>query len=196
QSTGAGVLQAFDANDVTHELWSSDAKASDVLGNTSKFAPPTIANGRVFVGTASNQLVVYGLVAGNPAPDGGNDAGPPDAAPDAHSDASTTGSAPTWTQIYAQYIGPGTPGHCSGTGGCHTNVRGGFKCGTNKNDCYSGMVAAGLVKTTNGAQSPIGIPGQSPLAWLGGAMPLDNDAPNAAGAAAVQAWVAAGALDN
>jgi hypothetical protein len=196
QSTGAGVLEAFDANDVTRQLWSSDAKVSDMLGNGSKFAPPTIANGRVFVGTSSNQLAVYGLIAGNPAPDGGSDAGPPDAVADAHHDVITPTSAPTWTQIYAQYIGPGTPGHCSGTGGCHTNVRGGFKCGANKNDCYAGMVAAGLVKTTNGAQSPIGIPGQSPLAWLGGAMPLDNDAPNAAGAAAVQAWVAAGALNN
>jgi hypothetical protein len=197
QSAGAGVLQAFDALDVTHELWSSDAKPTDVVGSVAKFAPPTIANGRVFVGTASNQLVVYGLVAGNPLPDAaGTDAGAPDATADAQPDVVSVGAAPTWTQIYAQYIGPGTPGHCSGTGGCHTNLRAGFKCGTTKSECYAGLVAAGLVSTTNGAQSPIGIPGQSPLVWLGGGMPLDNDAPNAAGAAAVQAWVAAGALDD
>ena len=48
----------------------------------------------------------------------------------------------------------------------------------------------------NGAQSPIGIPGQSPLAWLGGGMPLDNDVANPAAAAAVKAWVAAGAKNN
>ena len=48
----------------------------------------------------------------------------------------------------------------------------------------------------NGAQSPIGIVGQSPLVWLGGGMPLDNDTPNPAAGAAVQAWVAAGALNN
>ncbi|MBX3188360.1 MAG: PQQ-binding-like beta-propeller repeat protein [Labilithrix sp.] len=192
-SGGPGVLQAFDANDVTRELWTSDAKPSDNLGNIAKFAPPTIANGRVFVGTASNQLVVYGLLAGNPAPDAGPsaDAGAPDApvTPDA-------GPAPTWTQLYAQYFGPGTPGHCSGTGGCHTNMRGGFKCGTTKATCYQGMVDAGLIDTTNGAASSIGIVGQSPLAWLGGGMPLDNDAPNPAAAAAVQSWVAAGAKND
>jgi hypothetical protein len=52
------------------------------------------------------------------------------------------------------------------------------------------------VKTVNGSQSPIGIVGQSPLVWLGGGMPLDNASPNPAGAAAVQAWVAAGAQNN
>ena len=125
------------------------------------------------------------------------DGGAPDARSDAQAanDASAS-AAPTWTQLYAQYIGPGTPGHCSGTGGCHTNARGGFKCGTNKADCFAGLVQAGLVTPANGAQSPIGIVGQSSLAWLGGGMPLDNDAPNPAGAAAVQAWVAAGAKNN
>ena len=45
----------------------------------------------------------------------------------------------------------------------------------------------------NPAQSPLGIPGQSPLVWLGGSMPIDNGANNPAAAAAVKAWVAAGA---
>lgn len=193
-SAGAGVLTAFDATNITRELWNSDAKPSDALGAVSKFAPPTVANGRVFVGTSQNQLVVYGLLAGNPAPDAGaTDAGAPDAPPDAVTTPTDAGPAPTWTQIYTQYLGPGTPGHCSGTGGCHTNTRGGFKCGTNKTDCYAGLVQAGLVTPANGAQSPIGIVGQSPLAWLGGGMPLDDDAPNPAAAAAVKAWVAAGA---
>ena len=204
QSAGAGVLQAFDADDVTNELWSSDAKASDMLGSIAKFAPPTVANGRVFVGTASNQLVVYGLLAGNPAPgvmapDGGNDAGgsgsgDPAAGPDAHAEAGS--AAPTWSQIYALYIGPGTPGHCSGTGGCHTTTHGGFQCGATKSDCFQGLVAAGLVTPADGSASPIGIVGQSPLVWLGGGMPLDSAAQNPAAAAAVQAWVGAGALEN
>jgi hypothetical protein len=211
QSAGAGVLQAFDANDVTSELWSSDARASDMLGSIAKFAPPTVANGRVFVGTASNQLVVYGLFAGNPAPgvsvpdagpDAGTDAGSgstsdAEGGADAQPDATTSsGSAPTWSQIYALYIGPGTPGHCSGTGGCHTTSHGGFTCGTSKSACFQGLVSAGLVTPADGAASPIGAVGQSPLVWLGGGMPLDSAAPNPAAAAAVQAWVAAGALDD
>jgi hypothetical protein len=210
QSAGAGVLQAFDALDVTHELWSSDAKPSDMLGSIAKFAPPTVANGRVFVGTASNQLVAYGLFAGNAppvtvGPDGGsdasasNDAGSStsdgDAATDASSEAGSA-AAPTWSQIYALYIGPGTPGHCSGTGGCHTTLRGGFTCGATKSACFQGLVAAGLVTPANGSASPLGVVGQSPLVWLGGGMPLDSAAQNPAAAAAVQAWAAAGALNN
>jgi hypothetical protein len=194
-STGSGVLHAFNANNITEELWNSDMVPADALGNAAKFAPPTIANGRVFVGTSSNQLVVYGLKSGNPDE---QDAGMPDtgATQDAGSDAPVQGGTPTWTQIYANWMGPGTPGHCSGTGGCHTNIRGGFKCGTSKTDCYSGLVAAGLITPGNPAQSPLGKEGDSPLAWLGGGMPLDNDAPNPAGAAAIKAWVQAGAPNN
>lgn len=201
QSAGAGVLQAFDALDVTQELWSSDAKPSDALGSIAKFAPPTVANGRVFVGTASNQLVAYGLLAGNPPPAtvgpdaGGGDAGDGGAAPDASTDAGS-GAPSTWSQIYALYMGPQTPGHCSDTGGCHTTLRGGFKCGTSKSDCFQGLVSAGLVTPSNGSASPLGLVGQSPLVWLGGGMPLDSAAQNPAAAAAVQAWVAAGAFNN
>ncbi|MBX3223655.1 MAG: PQQ-binding-like beta-propeller repeat protein [Labilithrix sp.] len=204
-STGAGTLLAFDANDVTQQLYSSDDSPADVLGDATKFAPPTIAGGRVIVGTSSNQLVVYGLKNAS-APDGGAPAvdGGASGADGSTSDGGVTGTdgasdasaAPTWTELYAQYFGPGTPGHCSGTGGCHTNLRGGFKCGTNKNDCFAGLVAAGLVDPQNPTQSSLAAPGESPLVWLGGSMPIDNPAPNPAAAAAVKAWVAAGAQNN
>ena len=69
---------------------------------------------------------------------------------------------------------PSTPGHCSGTGGCHTQIKGGFKCGTNKDDCYAGLVAKGLINTSNPASSSIINPDESPLAWFGGGMPMDN----------------------
>jgi len=203
-SAGAGVLQAWDATDITRELYSSDGRGSDALGAIAKFAPATVANGRAFVGTAQNELAVYGLFAGNPPPP---DAGAPadGAAPDVRGDGGGGAArpsdgggaaAPTFTQIYAQYFGPGTPGHCSGTGGCHTQSRGGFKCGTSKAECYQGLVASGLVTPASPTQSPIGVVGQSPLAWLGGGMPIDDDSPNPAAAAAVQAWVAAGAKND
>jgi len=58
-----GVLRAFDANDVTHQLWSSLLNsARDGAGNYAKFASPTVANGRVYLPTFSNQVVVYGLL--------------------------------------------------------------------------------------------------------------------------------------
>ena len=57
---------------MTRELWNSQQNATrDALGLFSKFSPPTIADGKVFVATLSNKLVVYGLlgpVIGNTAP--------------------------------------------------------------------------------------------------------------------------------
>jgi hypothetical protein len=58
-----GILRAFDATDLTNELWDSNQNAArDALGNFAKFCPPTIANGKVYVATFSNQLAVYGLL--------------------------------------------------------------------------------------------------------------------------------------
>jgi outer membrane protein assembly factor BamB len=57
-----GVLRAFDAGDITRELWNNRQNLSrDGAGNYAKFAPPTIANGHVYLPTFSNQVVVYGL---------------------------------------------------------------------------------------------------------------------------------------
>ena len=57
-----GILRAFDANDVTKELWNNHQnKARDDAGTYAKFASPTIANGHVYLPTFSNQVVVYGL---------------------------------------------------------------------------------------------------------------------------------------
>ncbi len=61
-----GTLRAFDALDLTHELWNSDQNAArDAMGNLAKFEGPVVANGRVYVPTFSNQLDVYGLLCGN-----------------------------------------------------------------------------------------------------------------------------------
>lgn len=57
-----GILRAFDANDVTRELWNNRQNfARDGAGQYAKFATPTIANGHVYLPTFSNQVVVYGL---------------------------------------------------------------------------------------------------------------------------------------
>ncbi len=56
-----GMLVAFDANDITKELWNSKQNPADYPGNFAKFSPPTIANGHVYLPTFSNQVVVYGL---------------------------------------------------------------------------------------------------------------------------------------
>jgi hypothetical protein len=63
QQTVPGILRAFDATNLTTELWDSKQNVTrDDVGNYAKFAPPTIANGKVYLATFSNQLLVYGLL--------------------------------------------------------------------------------------------------------------------------------------
>jgi hypothetical protein len=58
-----GILRAFDATNVGVELWNSYQNPSrDDFGLFAKFAAPTIANGKVYLATFSNQLVAYGLL--------------------------------------------------------------------------------------------------------------------------------------
>ncbi len=60
-NTVPGILRAFDAGNVAVELWNSETNAArDRLGDYAKFNAPTVANGKVYVGTLSNTLVVYG----------------------------------------------------------------------------------------------------------------------------------------
>ena len=57
-----GILRAFDANDVSKELWNSQQNPQrDAAGNYAKFAAPTIANGHVYLPTFSGSVLVYGL---------------------------------------------------------------------------------------------------------------------------------------
>ena len=63
---GAGTLHALLAADVNTELWNSEMNPTeDRLGTLAKYTAPTIANGKVYVPTFSNQLVVYGLKVNN-----------------------------------------------------------------------------------------------------------------------------------
>jgi sugar lactone lactonase YvrE len=55
-----GTLYAFDASSLS-ALWNSGTNAADTLGNFAKFSSPTVANGKVYVATFSNQLNVYGI---------------------------------------------------------------------------------------------------------------------------------------
>ncbi len=59
--TRPGILRAFDAEDVTKELWNNNQNPNDASGNYAKFCSPTIANGHVYLATFSKQLIVYGL---------------------------------------------------------------------------------------------------------------------------------------
>jgi hypothetical protein len=61
-----GALVAYHATALINgtqmrQLFHSEAKAANKLGNFAKYSTPVIANGKVYVGTFSNKVVQYGL---------------------------------------------------------------------------------------------------------------------------------------
>jgi hypothetical protein len=66
--TGPAVLYAFDASNLANELWDSTMGTNNQASTATKFAVPTVANGKVYVAT-TNALDVYGLLSQGPAAD-------------------------------------------------------------------------------------------------------------------------------
>lgn len=63
QAVVPGTLHAYNAQNVSSELWNSDMVPNDSLGNLAKFVAPTVANGKVYMATFSQRVNIYGLKA-------------------------------------------------------------------------------------------------------------------------------------
>jgi hypothetical protein len=62
QNTSPAVLSAYDAKNLARELYNSNqVPERDQFGAGNKFVTPTIANGRVYVGTPTG-VAVFGLL--------------------------------------------------------------------------------------------------------------------------------------
>jgi hypothetical protein len=67
-SPGTGILHAFDAENVSNELWNSMMSPTrDGYGAFARFAPPMVVNGKVYAPTFSDKVAVYGLGIAPPA---------------------------------------------------------------------------------------------------------------------------------
>jgi hypothetical protein len=66
QTTGVAIVSAYNAVPSAGHLtllWSSaQVPRRDALGQQGRYSVPTVANGKVYIGSGSNQVVVYGLL--------------------------------------------------------------------------------------------------------------------------------------
>jgi hypothetical protein len=91
-------------------------------------------------------------------------------------------TAPTWTQVYTDYLAGGAEGRCSG---CHSE-------GSSASNLYSWLHSKGYI---NGTSSKLVSTSSSCLSWYGGSMPPAGPS-DAKAVSDMNAWAAAGAANN
>lgn len=94
--------------------------------------------------------------------------------------------APTWSAIYARYLGPGTPGSCGRSRACHAEAMADAK------GAYTWLAQRGYIA---GPRSALVSRSNSCLRWFGGNMPPRGQ-PNDDAVRDLTAWASAGAEDD
>lgn len=124
-----------------------------------------------------------GSSTGNPNPpqDSGTQP-PPDSAAPPHDSAPPPPPAPTWTQIFTSYLASGTKGNCNG---CHSM--------SSPSQAYSWLSGRGQV---GGSSPALTDSNNSCLSWYGGNMPPGGPSSDSTATQQMNAWAAAGGLDN
>lgn len=62
-SPNPGIPRAFDASNLTQQLWNSiQDSARDYAGSWTKWCPPTIVTGKVYLAASDNMLNMYGTL--------------------------------------------------------------------------------------------------------------------------------------
>lgn len=92
--------------------------------------------------------------------------------------------APTWTQIWTNYLQAGTKGNCKSS--CHSQM-------SSPSAAYSWLKGRGYI---SGTTSALVDSSQSCLSWYGGNMPPSGPGSVPAATTDMDAWVKAGALNN
>jgi hypothetical protein len=92
-------------------------------------------------------------------------------------------SAPTWSQLFTNYLASGTEGDCRG---CHSQ-------GSSASSLYSWLNGRGYMTAPNPTLLSSARDG---LTWYGGGMPTNGAPSNAQAVTDFNAWAAAGAQDN
>ncbi len=116
----------------------------------------------------------------------GNDAGAPppkDSGAPPPQDSGSQQQAPTWTAIFNSYMKSGTKGRCSS---CHSQ-------GSSASALYTWLQGRGYI---SGKSSALVDSSQSCLSWYGGNMPPSGPSSYGNAVPDMNAWAAAGALNN
>ena len=124
-----------------------------------------------------------GVDSGTQPPPPGHDSGTSPPPPGQDSGTPPQSNAPTWTDVFNNYLANNTQGRCAS---CHGQM-------SSKSNAYTWLKGKGYI---NGTGSAMVVAGRSDLSWFSGNMPPNGPTSWSQAVTDMKAWVAAGAANN